>query len=158
MGWFGPTIKDRSRGGRVEFYGNCEECRKEHYDTDRKSVARKLERCAKVDKKEKEKAAADEVKARAQKAREQSEDKARREQEARQAEVNRVRKQRIKKARELRRDAKGKKCPFCGKQPCAGTRPKCAAVKAVEFESAFDIDVSDPATFDQQLRFYRDNM
>jgi len=157
MGWFGPTIHERSRGGRIEYYGKCEECRNEHADMDRKRAVRKLEDCAKKDKKEKAQKKASEAKEAAEKARKQDEAKKEREEEARQAALDKLKKQRMRKAREMRRNARGK-CPFCGKEPCAGTRPNCAAIKAAAYESSMDIDVSDPATFNKQLKFYRDNM
>jgi hypothetical protein len=154
MGFFGPTIRERSRGGRIQYYGKCEECRNEHTDDDKKRVVRKLEDCARKDKKQKR----DDAKEAADKAREDADVKSKREKAIRQAKVDRIKNQRLQKAKQIRRNAKGKTCPFCGKNPCRGTRPDCAAVKAAEFESSMNIDVSDPATFDAQLKFYRDEM
>lgn len=148
MGWFGPTVKERSRGGRVEYYGKCDECSNEKSGTNKRDVEKALDRCAKDDKKAKEKAKADEAKQRADEAREAAENKARAEREEREEQARKLKKKLASKAREQRRIAKGSKaCPFCGKKPCQGTRPKCAMVKADEYESAANIDVSDPATF-----------
>jgi hypothetical protein len=138
MGWFssGPDIRERSRGGRVEFYGKCDECGTEKSHAEKKRVQRLLEDCAKKDKKEAERKAERELR----------------------DEAAKLKRKLATRAKELRRMEKGKKCPFCGKQPCKGTKPKCAQVKAREFENAADLDMSDPATFDEQLRWYRDNM
>lgn len=55
------------------------------------------------------------------------------------------------------REKKGK-CSSCGKDPCRMDRKGCV-VKAIEkWGSSTDLDVSDPATFDEQLKWYRDHM
>lgn len=154
MGWFGPTIKERNKHGRIEFYGKCEECGKEQSDTVKKSVERNLESCAKSDKKDKDKK--DAAALRTAKAKIVADNQTA--QKQRQREMDRLKQQRLNTAKELRRAAKGKKCPWCGKKPCKGTKPKCAAMGAAEFESAFNIDVSDPATFDAQMKFYKEQM
>lgn len=153
MGWFsGPDVSERTRGGRVEWYGKCEECRKEHYDTDKKRAIRKLEDCARVDKTAKEKARA----RKEEEARDRAKAKERKKEEEIREQQERNKKRIAQTARELRRLAKNKKCPFCGKSPCKGTKAKCAAVIAAGWESGGD--VSDPATFDAQLRWYKNNM
>lgn len=170
MGWFsGPTIKERNRSGRIEYYGKCEECGKEQSDWDKKSVERELEKCEKEDKREKEKAETkrkkekrereerEERNAELKRIKERDDLEKQRERElAKQAAV--IREKMIKGRNQKRREAKGK-CPWCRQQPCAGTKPKCAAAIAAGFESIMNTgDPSDPATFDPQLKFYRDNM
>jgi flagellar biosynthesis GTPase FlhF len=172
MGWFssGPTVKERNRAGRIEYYGNCEKCGKEKADFKKSDVEYELKKCARRDNEEAEKAEKKRVKAkREQEERDERDRKRREEAEARDAEkqrekqlrkeAERVRAMMIKGRNEKRREAKGKKCPFCGHMPCKGTKPKCAAVIAAGFESIMNTgDPSDPATFDAQLKFYRDNM
>lgn len=155
MGWlFGPSVKQRNKHGRIEYYGKCEECKKEHSDTVEKNVVRGLESCAKADKKAADvKAAADLRVAKAKIVADNQSAATRR-----QKELDRLKQQRLNTAKEIRRNAKGKKCPWCGKRPCKGTKPKCAAMGAAEFDSAFNIDVTDPATFDRQMRFYKEQM
>lgn len=154
MGFWGPSVKERNRAGKLEWYGKCEECGTEHYDYDKKKAIRKLENCAMVDKtakdKEKQKKR-DELQARAR-AKQEKEDERVREAEERAA------RQLAKKGKELRRLAKNKKCPFCGKRPCKGSNAKCAAVIASSWESSMNVDPSRMGSYDAQLNWYERNM
>lgn len=62
----------------------------------------------------------------------------------------------IEKLQEKR--ARKGKCVHCGKDPCKMTSKKCVQAGIADWGSSMDIDVSDPATFDEQLKWYRDNM
>jgi hypothetical protein len=148
VGWFsGPTVRERSNRGRVEYYGKCDECSTEKSGTNKRDVEKALERCERDDKRAKEKAREQEVKDRAERARKAAADKEAAEAKKRQEEAERIKKKLLKTARQKRRDAKGKKCAFCKKQPCAATHPSCAMLEANRYESAHNMDVSDPATF-----------
>lgn len=155
MGWFsGPTVKERSKHGRIEFYGKCDSCGKEQSHAEKRKVERALEACEKADKKaavRKQEQQSKEEKAAALSQKNALEKR-------RQGEIDRLRRQRLNTAKEIRRAAKGKKCAWCGKRPCKGTKPKCAAMIAAELESAFDIDVSDKGRFNKQMDFYQKQM
>lgn len=171
MGFFssGPSIRSRMRSGREEWYGNCPGCGKEKAATDKGRVARQLKDCEaqhekvkreaeKKARKRAEEAKRQEQHDRAESARAKAAAKEQAEAEKRAKAADKLRNDMLKTARQKRREAKGKRCPWCRQQPCAGTRAQCAKVKAQELESAHNIDMSDPATFDAQLRWYKNNM
>lgn len=54
--------------------------------------------------------------------------------------------------------AKKGKCVHCGKDPCRMNNRRCVEAGIADWGSSMNIDVTDPATFDEQLRWYRDNM
>lgn len=56
-----------------------------------------------------------------------------------------------------KRSKKGK-CTKCGKDPCKMTTQACINQAIGEWGSSMDIDVSDPATFSEQLNFYKNKM
>ncbi len=152
MGWFfGPSIKERNRGGRIEYYGKCDACGNEQSGPTKGKVESALNKCEKDDNKD---AARREAENKRQRAAAQEMVDNQKAENLRQKQIDRLKQQRLTKAKQIRRAAKGKKCPWCGKNPCKGTKPDCAAVKAAEFESAFDIDVSNQGTFNKQLRWY----
>lgn len=154
MGFWGPSVKERNRSGKVEWYGKCEECKKEHYDYDKRKAIKKLEHCAMVDKTAKKKAdqkKRDDLAAKARAAAEAKEEREEREKA-------KARKQLAQKGRELKRLSKKKKCPFCGKKPCKGTNSKCAAVIASTWESSMNVDPSRMGSYDSQLDWYERNM
>jgi hypothetical protein len=141
MGWFSSDkpkieVKERSSWGTIKWVGKCPECGKEHSDDDKKKALKKigwcLDRCIKKAEREAEREAEDEE--------------------------DRLKRDLANKGRELRRLAKGKKCPFCKKNPCEGKKPKCTMVIADKWIHGTHIDVSDPAYFDDQLRWYKENM
>lgn len=176
MGWFtsGPSfnINSRQKGTDLEYYGRCPErgCDEEFSHRKKSNVEYDLKKHYKRHEEEKEKE--EKKRAKAKREREEREerneqlkkerdarDKEKQKEEKKKKEAKEIRDKLIKKRNELKRDAKGKKCPFCGKQPCSGTKPKCAMVKAAKFDDILEVgDPSDPATFDPQLKFYRDNM
>jgi hypothetical protein len=63
----------------------------------------------------------------------------------------------IKDLRDKRRAKKGK-CPTCHKDPCRMDNQKCIQSAIGEWGSSSDLDMSDPATFNDQLKWYKDNM
>lgn len=140
MGWFfggnknedKAEVEQKSSWGTIKWVGKCPRCKTEYSDTDKKTAIKKIERCI------------ERCVAKAKRAEEDAEAKARR--------------QLAQNAKELRRLARDKKCPFCNHRPCQGTKPKCAAVQAASWESSTDIDVSDPAYFNKQLKWYKNNM
>lgn len=148
----------------MEYYGKCDQCKKEYKDTDKKTVIRNIERCERDDKKAKDKKAKDAKKAKEEATREAQHTARARQQEDEEyrmvqlrKEAHRVARNRMDKSKHFKRMALGK-CPFCNKTPCAGTKPKCAAVKAANLGSSMNLDMSDPATFSAQLDFYKKNM
>jgi hypothetical protein len=44
------------------------------------------------------------------------------------------------------------KCQYCGKDPCGMKKRACIQAAASKFKSSMDIDMSDPAYFDSQMR------
>jgi len=155
VGWlFGPNVKERNRAGKVEWYGKCEECRQEHYDYDKRKAVKKLENCAMVDRTTKQK----EKDRKQQALEERARAKKMAERERKEREEQKAKKQLAQKGRELKRLAKNKRCPFCGKKPCKETSPKCAGVIASSWQSSMDIDPSRMGTYDSQLSWYERNM
>lgn len=150
MGFFGPTIRIRKKGGLHIYYGKCDECKKEHSSSSEYDVKKALKACAKKDKKHQEETEG--AKARARSAEQKlaviEENKRK---------LKQVQRERADKAKHFRRMAKDK-CPYCRKEPCKGKKPKCAVVQAAGWESSMNIDVGDMATFDSQLKWHKDNM
>lgn len=64
---------------------------------------------------------------------------------------------RIKALRDKRAAKKGL-CPSCRKDPCKMVRKACIQSAIGEWGSSHDLDMSDPATFDEQLNWYKKNM
>lgn len=169
MGLFSssPKVRETSSWGRVEWEGRCSDCGKKRSDAEKSRAIRKLEDCARQDKKDREQQAKQDARDQADRDRKQAREEEaeakykakqdeRRATRDRQRQVDQLQSKRQATARELRRAAKGKKCPHCGKDPCKKTKPRCAAKIAERFESSMNIDVSDPATFNDQMKFYRD--
>jgi len=80
------------------------------------------------------------------------------ERERHEREVDRLKKQMLNTQRKLKKEAKSQKCVWCKSHPCKGTKPECAKLRAARLQSSMSMDMGDPATFDDQLRWYRDNM
>lgn len=59
-------------------------------------------------------------------------------------------KKNLKKLKDKRSD-KGK-CQICGKNPCSVVKPACVRQAASGLGSSMDIDLTDPAYFDPQMR------
>ena len=60
--------------------------------------------------------------------------------------------------KKLAQRAKKGKCSSCGKDPCKMDRKGCVEQAIGGWGSSMEIDMSDPGTFDEQLKWYRDNM
>ncbi len=166
MGFWGPSINSRIVGNKEEWYGKCDVCKEEYSGPRKGRVESAINDCEKKHKKEKENAEKVKKENKHKEAQRKHEERLEKAQEAATAKAAEARKKAeklkqdmLKTARQRRRDAKGKKCPWCKQQPCVGNRPQCAKLKAEKMESAADmLDVSDPARFDSQLRWYKDNM
>lgn len=172
MGWFssGPNINSRQAGLDIEYYAKCPDCREEYSNRKKSNVEYSLNKCAKAHKNEKEAAEKKESKRRAAQ-REKDEREERKEflkeknkrederrQEALKADSKALQKKMAKSRSELRQAAKGK-CPWCKQKPCVGTKRQCAMVKAAGLDSIMNTgDASDPATYDAQMKFYKENM
>lgn len=165
MGFWGPSINSRIVGNKEEWYGKCDVCREEYSGSRKGKVESAISACEKRHKKEKEDAARvdKENKHKEAERRHQERLEKAREEEKKKAVENRkkaekLRQDMLKTARQKRRESRGKKCPWCGKDPCSGTKVQCAKLKAERMESAADmLDISDPARFNDQLRWYKDN-
>lgn len=161
MGFWGPTVNVRIVGNKEEWYGKCDTCKEPYEGKSKSRVESAINACEKRHKKEKREQernrAAYRQKIADEKHQQRKEKRANQEAQKRAEEAKRLKGLMAHKMRERRRLAKGK-CPFCGKQPCAGRNEKCYKVQAVHLESSMNMDMSDPGTFDAQLRWYRDNM
>lgn len=62
----------------------------------------------------------------------------------------------IKRLRQFRENRGA--CPRCHKNPCKMNQPACVRHAAKEMGSSMNINMDDPGEFDDQLRWYRDNM
>jgi len=172
MGW-GISINTRVRGSKTEYYTRCDVCKNEHAgrrERDVKNAVAACENRVKRERREAEEAKrAEEREKREEKKRlsakkrmealeekknklkERNERQALKEQRERERQANELRDKMRKGLRARRRSKKGR-CPACNQQPCAKTRPKCAAVEAARLESSMSMDMSDPATFNEQMR------
>lgn len=157
------AIRSRMKYGREEWFAPCPEraCSENFTGPSKRDVQNELNAHAKWhrERKKQEVREAERLKAVNQLAEQKAQkEQAKKDRKDREAKAKRMKTEMSKKAQKLNQVASGY-CQYCNRNPCKGSKPGCSRLKAHRMESIMDqLDPSDPGRFDEQLRWYNDNM